>query len=63
MQTGIGGGVALTALLFCVARGATVFVSSSSPETIAHAVKLGAKGGVNYRDGTPTSHPLHLILT
>jgi len=48
--TGIGGGVALIALLFCVARGATVFVSSSSPETIAQAVKLGAKGGVNYRD-------------
>ncbi|KAF8601508.1 NAD(P)-binding protein [Ceratobasidium sp. AG-I] len=48
--TGIGGGVALIALLFCVARGATVFVSSSNPETIAHAVKLGAKGGINYRD-------------
>ncbi|KAG8751200.1 hypothetical protein FRC12_012549 [Ceratobasidium sp. 428] len=48
--TGVGGGVAVIALLFCVARGANVFVSSSSPETIAKAVKLGAKGGVNYRD-------------
>ncbi|KAB5588473.1 hypothetical protein CTheo_8087 [Ceratobasidium theobromae] len=48
--TGIGGGVAIIALLFCVARGANVFVSSSSKETIAQAVKLGAKGGVNYRD-------------
>ncbi|KAF8601509.1 NAD-P-binding protein [Ceratobasidium sp. AG-I] len=48
--TGIGGGVALIALLFCVARGAKVFVSSSSPEKIAQAVKLGATGGINYRD-------------
>ncbi|KAG8701569.1 hypothetical protein FRC09_005279 [Ceratobasidium sp. 395] len=48
--TGVGGGVAVVALLFCVARGANVFVSSSSPETIAKAVELGAKGGVNYRD-------------
>ncbi|KAG8739081.1 hypothetical protein FRC10_006158 [Ceratobasidium sp. 414] len=48
--TGIGGGVAVIALLFCAARGANVFVSSSSPETIDKAIKLGAKGGVNYRD-------------
>ncbi|KAG8728238.1 hypothetical protein FRC10_005199 [Ceratobasidium sp. 414] len=48
--TGIGGGVAVVALLFCVARGANVFVSSSSPETIDKAIKLGAKGGVNYHD-------------
>ncbi|KAG9076563.1 hypothetical protein FS749_011614 [Ceratobasidium sp. UAMH 11750] len=41
---------AIIALLFCVARGANVFVSSSSAETIDKAIKLGAKGGVNYRD-------------
>ncbi|KAG8683762.1 hypothetical protein FRC08_014095, partial [Ceratobasidium sp. 394] len=40
----------IIALLFCVARGANVFVSSSSAETIDKAIKLGAKGGVNYRD-------------
>lgn len=31
--------------------GANVWVSSSSPEKIAKAVTLGAKDGVNYRDG------------
>ncbi|KAJ1301973.1 hypothetical protein OPQ81_000810 [Rhizoctonia solani] len=48
--TGIGGGVAMIALLFCVALGANVFVSSSNKQTIDWAVGLGAKGGVNYRD-------------
>lgn len=48
--TGIGGGVALTALQYCIALGANVWVSSSSEDKIARAVKLGAKGGVNYRD-------------
>ncbi|KAH7322176.1 NAD(P)-binding protein [Rhizoctonia solani] len=48
--TGIGGGVAMIALLFCVALGANVFVSSSSKQTIDWAVGLGAKGGVNYRE-------------
>ncbi|KAI9283348.1 hypothetical protein BY458DRAFT_448823 [Sporodiniella umbellata] len=48
--TGIGGGVALTALQFAVATGAHVYVTSSSPEKIQKAIKLGAKGGVNYKD-------------
>jgi len=48
--TGIGGGVALVALQFCVAAGANVWVSSSSEDKISRAVELGAKGGVNYRD-------------
>ncbi|HNE29330.1 MAG TPA: zinc-binding dehydrogenase [Saprospiraceae bacterium] len=47
--TGIGGGVALTALQMAVAAGAEVFVSSGSDEKIAKAVALGAKGGANYR--------------
>lgn len=47
--TGIGGGVALMALRFAVARGADVYVSSSSEEKIKKAVELGAKGGVNYK--------------
>lgn len=46
--TGIGGGVALFALQFAVAYGAQVWVTSSSPEKIARAVALGARGGFNY---------------
>lgn len=48
--TGIGGGVALFALQFAVAIGANVFVSSSSQAKIDKAIKLGAKGAVNYKD-------------
>jgi NADPH:quinone reductase-like Zn-dependent oxidoreductase len=48
LLTGIGGGVALFALQFAVARGADVWVTSSSSEKIARAVKLGAKGGFLY---------------
>jgi len=46
--TGIGGGVALFALQFCLATGCTVFVSSSSNDKINRAIALGARGGVNY---------------
>lgn len=45
---GIGGGVALMALLFAVKRGAKVWVTSSSKEKIEKAVALGAEGGVLY---------------
>lgn len=49
--TGIGGGVAVMALLFAVAAGATVYVTSGSEEKISMAMKLlGATGGVNYHD-------------
>jgi zinc-binding alcohol dehydrogenase/oxidoreductase len=48
--TGIGGGAALFALQFAVAAGATVFVTSSSPDKLARAQSLGAAGGVNYRE-------------
>lgn len=48
--TGIGGGVALMALQFAVQRGADVYVTSSSQEKIDRAVRLGAKGGVNYKE-------------
>ncbi|MBC7776668.1 MAG: zinc-binding dehydrogenase [Phycisphaerae bacterium] len=47
--TGIGGGVALTAMQLALAAGAEVFVNSGSDEKIERAVKLGAKGGANYR--------------
>lgn len=48
--TGIGGGVALIALRLAVARGADVFVTSSSEEKVRKAVELGAKGGVSYKE-------------
>jgi zinc-binding alcohol dehydrogenase/oxidoreductase len=48
--TGIGGGVALTALQLAVAAGAEVFVTSGSDEKIERAVRMGAKGGANYRN-------------
>ena len=50
--TGIGGGVALFVLQFAVAAGAEAWVTSSSPEKIAQAVALGAKGGFNYTEKT-----------
>lgn len=51
LVTGIGGGVALMALRFAVARGAEVWVTSSSEEKVRRAVEeMGAKGGVNYKE-------------
>lgn len=48
--TGIGGGVALTAMQICIARGASVYVTSGSQEKIQKANAFGAKGGANYKD-------------
>ncbi len=48
--TGVGGGVALTALQFAIAVGAEVWVTSSSQEKITKACELGAKGGVSYKE-------------
>ncbi|GME42006.1 Alcohol dehydrogenase superfamily zinc-containing [Neofusicoccum parvum] len=50
LVTGIGGGVALMALVFATAKGARVFVSSGSDEKIEKAKQLGAAGGVNYKE-------------
>lgn len=50
LVTGIGGGVALFALQFGVARGADVWVTSSSAEKIGRAVTRGAKGGAIYTE-------------
>ena len=50
LVTGIGGGVALMALLFASAAGANVYVSSGSEEKLEKAKKLGAAGGVNYKE-------------
>ena len=46
--TGIGGGVALTALQFALSAGARVFVTSGNDEKIESAMTIGAAGGVNY---------------
>jgi zinc-binding alcohol dehydrogenase/oxidoreductase len=56
LVTGIGGGGALFALQFAVASGNEVWVTSSSDEKIAKAVKLGARGGFRYdREGWASS--------
>lgn len=47
---GIGGGAANFALQIAVAKGAKVYVTSSSDEKIANAISRGAAGGVNYRN-------------
>lgn len=53
LVTGIGGGVAQMAARFAAARGARVFVSSSSPAKLSRAVsQLGAAGGVLYSSRT-----------
>ncbi|OAL47646.1 NAD(P)-binding protein [Pyrenochaeta sp. DS3sAY3a] len=50
LVTGIGGGVALMVLLFAVAQGCNVYVTSGNQEKIDKAVQLGAKGGVIYKE-------------
>lgn len=46
--SGIGGGVALTCMVFALTAGLEVYVTSSSDEKIEKAVALGATGGANY---------------
>jgi len=50
LVTGIGGGVATFLLQFAVAKGAEVWVTSSSESKIDQAVGLGARGGLNYKN-------------
>jgi len=50
LVTGIGGGVALMALLLANAAGVRVWVSSGSEEKITRAKELGAAGGINYKE-------------
>ena len=49
LVTGVGGGVQTFILLFALAAGAKVFVTSGSDEKLARASALGAHGGVNYK--------------
>ena len=46
--TGIGGGVALMAMQFCLVSGADVYVTSSDKNKIDNAVALGCQNGVLY---------------
>ncbi len=48
--TGIGGGVALTAMQLAIAAGTTVFVTSGDDQKIESAINMGAKHGENYRE-------------
>lgn len=50
--SGFGGGVAQFAFLFAKAAGANVYISSGSDEKIDKALKMGAKGGYNYKKQT-----------
>jgi zinc-binding alcohol dehydrogenase/oxidoreductase len=47
---GAGGGTATFAILFSVAAGANVYVTSGSNDKIDKAIKLGAKAGFCYKD-------------
>jgi NADPH:quinone reductase-like Zn-dependent oxidoreductase len=46
---GIGGGVSLAAMLIAKARGARVWVTSSSDEKLSRALAMGADEGFNHR--------------
>ncbi|KAL8875493.1 MAG: hypothetical protein Q9198_006159 [Flavoplaca austrocitrina] len=62
LVTGIGGGVALMVLLFGVAKGCNVYVTSSSTEKIERAKSLGAKDGVLYTDEARWPKALRQLL-
>jgi NADPH:quinone reductase-like Zn-dependent oxidoreductase len=49
--TGIGGGVATTALVMARHLGANIYVTSGHESKIEAAKRLGALGGVNHRNG------------
>ncbi|PQZ85940.1 NAD(P)H-quinone oxidoreductase [Arthrobacter sp. MYb227] len=47
---GGAGGIGSMAIQLCVAAGANVIITASSPEKIAHCLALGAHHGINYRE-------------
>lgn len=47
--TGIGGGVATFAMMFCIAAGAKVFVTSGSEDKLEKAYNLGASAGISHK--------------
>jgi len=48
--SGVGGGVALFAFQFAIAAGAEVWVTSGTGWKIDNAMKMGAAGGINYKN-------------
>lgn len=48
--SGFGGGVAQFAFQYSLALGAKVFVTTGHADKLAKAIKMGAAGGVNYRE-------------
>lgn len=48
--SGVGGGVALFAFQFAIAAGAEVWVTSGTGWKIDNALKMGATGGINYKN-------------
>lgn len=57
---GIGGGAATFALQWALSIGANVYVTSGNKSKIDTAIKLGAKGGVNYKDADWAEHLLKM---
>jgi zinc-binding alcohol dehydrogenase/oxidoreductase len=53
---GAGGGIATMAIALAVAAGADITVTSSSTETIRHAVAAGARGGVLHSEADWPDH-------
>ncbi len=47
--TGIGGGVALQCVQFAIAAGCDTYVTSGDDSKIQEALKMGSKGGINYK--------------
>lgn len=58
---GAGGGVASMAVMVARAVGAEVYVTAGSEDKLAHAVSLGAAGGVLYRDQEWPRHAADLV--
>ncbi|KAI0063454.1 NAD-P-binding protein [Artomyces pyxidatus] len=61
--TGIGGGVAVLAMQICLARGANVYVTSGKESKLSQAKRLGATGGVNYKQADWPSQLANLLKT
>lgn len=58
LVVGAGGGIATMAIALAVAAGASIAVTSSSPDTIERAVAEGARGGVLHSEPEWPEHAL-----
>jgi NADPH:quinone reductase-like Zn-dependent oxidoreductase len=66
LVTGASGGVATFAIQMGEAIGADVYVTTSSPEKLDDAIRLGASGGVirepGWEDALAAQEPFHMVL-